>query len=84
MIIIVFILGESLIAYPEKEKLFEHNCDQFCTCQFKTPATDLINQLQDHQKSMASKLTEASIQRYDDKLELIRSTAAMGMTKDVR
>eukprot|EP00347_Sterkiella_histriomuscorum_P015139 403358172 len=76
--------GESLIAFPEKEKLFQHNCDQFCTCQFKTPATDLMNQLQDQQKSLASKLTEASIQRYDDKMELIKNTVSMGMTNDVR
>jgi hypothetical protein len=34
--------------------------------------------------SMASKLTEASIQRYDDKMELIKSTAAMGMGGDIK
>lgn len=33
---------------------------------------------------MASKLTEASIQRYDDKLELIRNATSMGMTNDLR
>lgn len=25
--LITLILGESLVAYPEKEKLYEHNCD---------------------------------------------------------
>ena len=35
--------GISLVAYPEKEKLYHHACDQFCTCEFKTPATDLID-----------------------------------------
>ena len=43
-----------------------------------------MDQLQDQQKQLASKLTEASILRYDDKMMLIKNSASMGMSSDAR